>query len=196
MKFLIAVFAICLSVATTSAHAQTVADGYAAYDVGDYEKAKTIFVPLAKAGDAKAMNAIGIMIAEGRGYQKDDRASCDWQEKAAEAGFYAAQSNVAVCYEIGEGRKKDLNKAIYWYEKAAKQGHVDSQIDLLFLYEPIDKEKAQFWGQKAVNQGSVLAKVAMRGYGFPHTGPPASLVDMACVYMMIGVLGEDRNYCD
>ena len=197
MKFLhFAVVVVCLFILTMSAHAQTVEDGYAAYDADDYETAKSIFIPLADAGNAKAMNAIGVMYSQGRGYPKDRKLACDWYERSAEIGYISAQNNLSICYEDGDGRPKNMDKALDWTERAAAQGDLDSQVSLIRMYSGIDKNKAKFWGQKALNRNSAMARVAMWGYDIPHTGLQASRLDILCVYVMIGLFGKPWDYCD
>jgi TPR repeat protein len=196
MKFLITVFAICLSVATTSVHAQTVADGYAAYDAGDYDKAKSIFHSLADAGDANAMNAIGRLYDQGKGYSKNIHRACDWYERSAIAGYVSAQNNLAICYESGEGRTRDIEKAIFWLEKSAEQGRLQAQVNLVRLYNDRNRDRAIYWGQKAVDQNSAFARVVMWGFDLPHTGLHASTTDIVCVIAMNRLLDNDLRYCD
>jgi hypothetical protein len=64
------------------------------------------------------------------------------------------------------------------------------------MYSDIDKKKAEFWGQKALDRNSVAARVAMWGYDVPHTGLQASLTDIACVAVMIGIFDKSWDYCD
>jgi TPR repeat protein len=196
MKSLITVFAICLSVATTSVHAQTVADGYAAHDAGDYDKAKSIFHSLVDAGDAKAINAIGILYDDGKAYPKDGKIACDWFEKAAKTGFRSAQSNYANCFEFGDGRELDVNKAIYWFEKAAEQDDVYAQIHLLKLLFDPDQQQAIYWGKRALEQNSAMARVAFWSLDVEHSGRKASPVDIACVLVMNGLFDKKTEYCD
>ncbi len=196
MKFLIAVFTICLSVATTSVHAQTVADGWKAYDAGNYEKAKSIFLPLAEAGNVKALNAVGIMYDEGNAYPLDTEQACNWYEKSAKAGYAPAQRNFGICFHEGVGRSLNITMAIHWNELAAKQNYIYSQITLVKLLAERDPDRAMYWGQKAVNQGSAAARVAMWSFDLKNTGRPASYFDIGCVLLMSHLLGKPLNYCD
>jgi len=195
MKRLPAALALLLSIAGI-AQAQTVEDGYAAYKSGNYASAKIILMPLAEAGDAKAMNLVGRMLENGWGFPKDWAGACDWYEKSANAGYLSAMQNISICYENGVGRKKNMKRSIYWAEQAADHGDPDSAISLIRLYLNVDRDRAILWGQKAVDQGSALARAAMWGYDLPHTGPQASISDIVCSYVMIGMFGKDWNYCD
>jgi len=196
MKRLPTALALFLFAAISPAQAGTYEEADKAYEAGDYEKAKAILMPLAEAGDAKAMNLIGYMYDEGHGFPVDRKIACDWYEKAAEMGYDSAQNNISLCYELGEGREQDIKRAMLWNEKAAQQGWTQSQIDLLKYYRKTDPDKAAYWGQKAADSGSVLARVAMQGYGFSLKGTQPSFSDMACVYVMIGLLAKERTYCD
>jgi hypothetical protein len=59
-----AVLVLALGLAAPAV-AQTAEDGYAAYDAGDYAKARTILLPLAEAGDPKAMKPHRIHVSQG-----------------------------------------------------------------------------------------------------------------------------------
>ncbi len=196
MNRLLAVLTLLFSLSITPAFAQTVEDGWKAYDVGDYEQAKSIFIPLAEAGNAKAMNAIGLMQDEGNAFPSNPELACDWYEKSAKAGYASGQNNIAVCFIRGEGRPTNFDKAIQWWERAAAQGHLDAQIALIANLRTADRNRAIYWGQKAVDAGSALGRVAMRGAKLPHTGPQASITDVACVIIMIEILGKAGSYCD
>ncbi len=197
MRRLLVAFFIFLTGSAFPAYADTYDDADKAYEAGDYEKAKSILLPLAKAGSADAMNLIGLMYQNGYSFSKDDELACDWYEKAANAGDMFAQSNLGLCYKFGEGRTMDWDKAIFWKEKAASQGEVDSLISLAHSYaERGDREKATYWGQKAVDAGSALGRVTMWTYDLPNTGLEASRMDIACVMLFNNILDRPWNYCD
>jgi hypothetical protein len=195
MRRVLPVLILALGLAAPAV-AQTAEEGYAAYDAGDYAKARTILLPLAEAGDPKAMNRIGFMYDFGKGFPKNPTLGCDWYEKAAMADNRAGLSNISICYELGNGRPKDMEKAIYWARKAAERGDADSQIFLLRHYAETDRKQAQTWGQKAADQGSVVARVLMRGYGMTYSGPQASRFDVFCVLIMNGLLDRPRDTCN
>jgi TPR repeat protein len=189
----ILILALCLA---APARAQTAEEGYAAYDAGDYAKAKTILLPLAEAGDPKAMNRIGYMYRKGKGFPKNPTLGCDWYEKAAKAGFHQAQSNLSICFHYGEGRPKDIDKAIFWSTQAAEQGNIDSQVALVRLLHDRDPQKAREWGQKAANAGSVAARLMMEDYGLTYSGPRPSRYQKYCFILMVGLLKKPWDYCD
>ncbi len=176
--------------------AQTVEDGFAAYDAGDYEKAKAILLPLAEAGDPRAMNAVGLLYSDGKAYPTNPTTACDWYEQSAQEGYSSAQANFASCFIRGQGRPQDREKASFWAEQAARQGNVESQVDLVHLYHQENPQKAQEWGQKAADAGSVTARLLMEEYGLRYSGPRPTRIQVYCYGMMVGLLKKPRNYCD
>jgi TPR repeat protein len=195
MRRVLPVLILALGLAAP-AHAQTVEEGYAAYDAGDYAKARTILLPLAEAGDPKAMNRIGLMYDFGKGFPKNPTLGCDWYEKAANAGYARAQSNLSLCYKEGSGRPKDIDLDIHWNEMAAEQGDLDCQIDLIKLYHKRNPERARYWGQKTADRNSVIGRLVMDGLGIPYTGPKPSRLESYCFLVMIDFFGKKDDYCD
>ncbi|SBW12815.1 exported hypothetical protein [uncultured Alphaproteobacteria bacterium] len=188
--------ALCLALSFAPAAAQTVEDGFEAYDAGDYATAKTILLPLAEAGDARAMNLIGYMYDFGKGFPKNKTAACDWYEKAAGIGEAIAQGNLSFCFEHGEGRPKDIPKAIYWDERAAEQGYLDSQINLVRYYRDIDPIKAEKWALEALKSGTAISRVSAWYANVKYPGPSASFLDKICVGVMNGLFHRPILTCD
>ncbi len=195
MRRVLSVLVLALGLAAPAV-AQTEEDGYAAYDAGDYAKARTLLLPLAEAGDPKAMNRIGNMYDFGEGVSRNLTVACDWYERAAQKGLAVGQYNFGLCLDYGDGRPRNAEQAAFWNHKAADQGYVDAQIFLLRHYAETDRKQAQAWGQKAADQGSVVARVVMRGYGMTYSGPQASRFDIFCVLIMNTILNRPLDYCD
>lgn len=72
---------------------------------------------LATQGNAKAMNALGLIYSKGMSVPIDDALGIQWFEKAGEAGYTKAWYNLGVLF-----RESDPAKAIPYFEKAAKAG--------------------------------------------------------------------------
>ena len=89
---------------------------------------------LAKKGDAKAQNKLGVCYAKGKGVRKNLNKAMEWYTKAAEQGEMRAQFNLAAHYYLGNGVKQDYVKALEWYHKAAEQGDSWSQNDIAACY--------------------------------------------------------------
>jgi len=176
-------------------YAQTVDDGVKAFNEGKYEKAKSIFMPLAETDHPKSLNMLGLMYDGGLGVEKDQKVACDYFEKSAELGYVSGQNNISTCYQFGEGRKIDYGKMIYWAEKAANQGDVAVQISLLRFYSDTNPKKAKEWGQIAVNSGNPMAKVLMWDLGYNYDGPKPTFTQVACVLVMNGLFDKPWTYC-
>ncbi|SBW12818.1 putative Sel1 repeat protein [uncultured Alphaproteobacteria bacterium] len=188
--------ALCLALSFAPAAAQTVEDGFEAYDAGDYATAKTILLPLAEAGDAQAMNLVGYMYDLGKGFPKDVSIACDWYEKSALEDYAGGQSNLSLCFREGSGRSKDLEAALRWEIKAAENGHLESQISLIRHYKDRDLEKTRYWVRKALLSGTTISRVAAWYAHVEHEGPSASLLDKACIVVVNGILRRPWRACD
>ncbi len=189
------VLTLCFLAITSSTHAQTVEDGWKAYDAGKYESAKHIFEPLAKSGNAEAMNAIGLLYSEGKSYPKNMELGCDWYEKSAKAGYISGQFNYSRCYMLGEGRSKNESEALTWCKLAAEQGHRYCQISLMHHYHDTAPDKAKHWGKKAANAGSRLARAALwHYYNDEFERPP--LRDILCFEAAKYLSDTPLTYCD
>ena len=133
--------------------------GSAAYDAGDYDKARRIWQPLAEKGDVRAQRGMGKMYEKGRGVDRDFATALKWYRPAAEKGDAESQYRLAVGYGYGLGVKKDEAKAMEWLRKAAENGQKRAQKSLAKAYEdglfgfPRDPAQAKYWYDKA-NSGS------------------------------------------
>ena len=85
--------------------------GLSAYKRGDYATASREWLPLAKKGDAKAQNALGVMYATGKGFPQDYTKAIKWYRKAAKGGYLSAMRNLGSMYASGEGVAQDLGEA-------------------------------------------------------------------------------------
>jgi len=197
MKRFLSCLAVLISMTiSASAQAQTYKEGRAAYDAGHYDEARKIFQSLAKAGNAKAMNAIGIMYGDGDGFPEDQKQSCDWHEKSALAGASSGQTNLSLCYLIGKGRPQDLSLAEAWCEKALAQNSNACAVNIFMEQKEDTPELAQKWGQRAVDTGSTEARSLMNLFGFNYNGPHPSFRDDFCVIVQVTFLGKPYGYCD
>lgn len=96
--------------------------GLSAYKRGDYITARREWLPLAKKGNAKAQNAIGVMYAKGEGFPQDYTKASKWYRKAAKGGYLAAMRSLGSMYASGEGLTQNFGEAAKWYRIAAKRG--------------------------------------------------------------------------
>jgi TPR repeat protein len=152
---------------------------------------------LARQGDPKAQNQLGVMHAEGWLLPKDEAAAVDWYHKAARQGFAVAQANLAFMYLWGLGVPRDYEQAYIWATLAADSGNVraarllsavlghlrvpelaDAQLRLGEMYAagidvPKDAVAAGSWFRKAAGDGLAaaqtrLAQSYIAGIGVPQ----------------------------
>jgi len=159
LKKLIAVPTLLLTLLiNNSVFAADLDRGMEAYERGDYPVALRELKPLAEQGWYFAQFLLGMMYGDGKGVQRDDRASFTWIKLSAQQGFDRAQHNLAVKYDNGKGIKKDTVAAIKWYERAANQGFAGAQFNLGVKYStgrgvPQDNKKSFKWMKLAAEQG-------------------------------------------
>lgn len=131
-----------------------------AFDAKDYSAALAELTPLAKEGEAAAMNMLGQMYENGWGVEADVemaqryyergarqghlesvnslralknkayRAEFDTILPTAESGDAGAQNRVGEMYEFGQGVNRDIDQAFGWYRKSADQGNVTAWHNL------------------------------------------------------------------
>jgi uncharacterized protein len=100
--------------------------GYAAFKMGHYEKARSIWLALAKKKSGEAAFNLGILYEDAKGVAEDMTKALSWYEKAAEWGHRGAQYRLGLIYALGERVAKDLPKARRWMAMAAKGGDRDA----------------------------------------------------------------------
>lgn len=86
-------------------------EAVAALNANDFKAAYDKFLPLAEAGDDKAMVTIGLMYQEGRGFQQDYGKAMDWYVRAFKNRNGDAYSNIGVMYRDGLGVGKNRKMA-------------------------------------------------------------------------------------
>ncbi len=141
-------------------------DGLAAFQSGDFVKARRLWESLAEQGDVTTVFNLGVMYAAGQGGAQDYRKAVLLYRQAADQGFAPAQFNLGAAYQIGQGVKKDPAEAAKWWRKAAKQGFGPAQYNLGTLYYfgegvPQDQREVKKWLGKAAEQGDENARQAL-----------------------------------
>ncbi len=82
------------------------------------------YIVAAKAGDATAQAAVGLLYYQGRGAAAQDyQQAFFWLHKAADQGIYAAQRTVAEMYTAGQGTPRDATMASIYTARADEQKH-------------------------------------------------------------------------
>jgi TPR repeat protein len=106
---------------TISSHANSLADGHAAFASGDFVRASRRLVPLAERGDARAQAMLGFMYATGQGVPQNYEAASYWYRLAAEQGDSTAQYLLGLAYDKGQGVPVDVVAAYKWLNLAASR---------------------------------------------------------------------------
>lgn len=175
--------------------------GKLAVRAGQFDKALQAFQRAAAAGDARAMNDIGVLYYEGHGVTKDYQRAREWYEKAAAAGNGPAMANLGFIYMEGLGVTKDYNQARQWYEKGAAAGAGRAMAHLGYMYEhgygvPKDYEQARRWFEKGVStkDGRAMANLgAMYEYGY---GVPKDYERAKQLFALGAATGDGRAMRD
>jgi uncharacterized protein len=156
VRLAVILMTMVLTLAGTAA-ADTFADGWAAFQRGDYATALAFFQPLADQGDAAAQNSLGFMYANGQGVPQSYAEAMKWYRKAAEQGNASAQTNLGFEYAEGRGVPQDYSEALKWWRQAAEQDEPKAQYNLGVMYEagqgaPQDYVQAHMWFDLAASR--------------------------------------------
>jgi hypothetical protein len=104
---------------SANAAAQTHAEGLEAFNRADYVEAASIWLTLAKKGDAPSRYSLGRMYDTGVGVRQDYAKAAYWYALAAEQNYPYAQGNLAVLYAMGRGVEQDFVLSYMWSSLAA-----------------------------------------------------------------------------
>jgi len=152
----------------------------------DYGKARSAYGRAAEAGDARAMNNLGVMDLQGRGTTASASSAIGWFRKAALAGSSAAHFNLGLLHELGIGGS--AADAAFEYRIASAQGHALAQRRLAILLEQGhgaasgQDESRRLFQLSAVNGDPVsLARIsAFRGTRLDASSAAAYLAEEGC----------------
>jgi TPR repeat protein len=113
----------------------------------------------ADAGNALAMNNLGVMYETGRGVEMNPAEAVRWYRKAADAGLAVGADNLGHMYEYGTGVTEDKLEAVRLYRRAARAGLTDGMYKLGKMYESgkgvvKDEAEAVLWYRRAADAGS------------------------------------------
>lgn len=82
-----------------------------------------VIMDKAKAGDAAAMNEVGIWYYTGEHINRDYSQAYEWWKKASLKSNVRAIANLGMCYQLGRGVERDSVDAMRLYEKSIKEGN-------------------------------------------------------------------------
>jgi TPR repeat protein len=146
---------------------------------GDHELMEK-YRKAADAGDADAMNSIGLMYENGQGAPEDIQQAIVWYRKAAAGGNSNAELQLGFFYGTGRGVPQDYRQAMAWYRKSADKGNVVAMRNIGILYwdgtgVPMDHGLAVYWCRKAAEGGDQRSQEWLRENGisasYPGTAP-------------------------
>lgn len=144
-----------------------------AWAAGDVARARQIWETLANAGDAQAMNNLGVIYDQGTGLDPDIGRALYWFAMAANNGNAAGMNNYGRLLEQGRGIAENPAEAARWFDAAARLGQPEAQFNIGFLYEhgrgvPQNDQAAAAWYSRAASmrQREALARLGH----FYHVG--------------------------
>lgn len=98
------------------------------FEVGDYDRALPLLLPVAQAGHAEAQCMIGCIYQLSLGSVAPDfQEAIAWYSRAAALGYGVASNNLAEMYLNGAGVPVDRDQARQLYKQARLQGFVASE---------------------------------------------------------------------
>ncbi|MCF6323955.1 MAG: hypothetical protein L3J89_06510 [Gammaproteobacteria bacterium] len=120
MRLKSTLLATLLCLGTTTAVADSYDNAVNSAINENYSAAFSHWMPLAKAGDARAQFNVALMYHGGLHVKFDESAALEWYQLAAANGVIEAQEYLAVGYKEGWfGLPVDNMKANYWQHKVA-----------------------------------------------------------------------------
>ncbi|MDX2145962.1 MAG: caspase family protein, partial [Planctomycetota bacterium] len=132
----------------------------------DYAEAMKWYRKAADAGEALAMNNIGLLYHNGKGVTQDYAEAMRWYRKAADAGEAGARGNIGVLYANGQGVTQDYAEAMKWFREAADAGEAGAMGNIGRLYHNgrgvmQDYAEAMRWYRKAADAGEAWAMTSI-----------------------------------
>lgn len=107
-------------------------DFYMPKDLTDSVKA--LLKSLVDEDNPEALNLMGAMLFEGKGFEMNLEQAFNFYKRAADRGNSLGMSNVGYCYYYGNGTKSDLEMAYKYLSMAALQDEWDAIIKLGDMY--------------------------------------------------------------
>jgi TPR repeat protein len=133
-------------------------DGLTAFNSGNYQRAFSLWKPLAEAGDARARYNLGLLFQQGLGVEKNLPQARLLFTAAAKQGDTDAQYQLGVIFYQGEGVFRSNKEAHRWWSQAAAKHHPGAQFNLGTLYaygigvERAPEKTLKLW-ESAAEQG-------------------------------------------
>jgi uncharacterized protein len=120
--------------------------GLTAFNEGSYARAQEAWVPLARAGDARAQAGLGFMYYSGRGVPRDSVQAAEFFQRAAEQGEPTAQLFLALMYFKSDGLPMNAPLAMMWVELALAGGQVEAfELRGIIMQSMTEAEREEAW---------------------------------------------------
>jgi TPR repeat protein len=153
-RYLILVVAACIPIAAARAG---IVEGDQAFAAGDFERAYTELLPIAR-GNSLAAYYLGVMYMEGMWVGPSTERGIRWLTLGASRGHAAAQLRLALAYQDGEGVAQNYPTAAQWMLESADGGNADAQYLLGQYYRDglgvvQDDRSAYEWVSRSVEYG-------------------------------------------
>lgn len=151
-KHHIIIISLLLFLIPFSAYAEkleTLSEAQAAFDVGEYEKAVSLWREAALKGNSNAQVLMGLAYTNGWGVDKDMRSAEMWYHVAAENNNPSGQFLLGVYYLSNRSDKAEAG--IMWLKRSAANGDVTAQGLLQKAHEKRWFDNIERWdlgGQK------------------------------------------------
>lgn len=129
-QLLISALFVAFASTITTAHADPMAPGYAAFERGHYSTAARAWRKLALQGYPEAENALATLYQDGLGVPRNTEEAIRLFESASGHGLTIAKHNLGLVYFEGKGVDIDYARATAYFEEAAKLGLPESLYQL------------------------------------------------------------------
>ncbi len=171
-----------------------------AYIDGDFENALNVIQEGAEAGNALALNILGVATEDGRGVAQDTAKAIDLFERAAKAGEVRGFYNLGTLFATGGvGIAADRNRAARAFQNAADQGYPPAMTALGQLREtaqPADHEAAADWYEKGHRAGDVVGTTNLAHAYVKGRGRAENWIRARVLYTEAAARGYPRAFND
>ena len=127
--------AILVTLAVTAPARADFADGWTAYEAGDYNAALEHWLPLAMRGDLDALYDVAALYESGVLGRPRVKRAVAFYKQAADRRLSAAQTRLAQMSETGAGVEANPEKSFELYRQAAERGVAEARYNLAVAYE-------------------------------------------------------------
>ena len=140
-----------------------------------------LLVAAADAGDAEAMNSLGVLYFMGTQVPRDYATALLWLQKAIDGGSSNAMSNLATMYLLGTGVPRDPVNAFQWFGRSAARGNVQSMYTAAVMADeglgtPRDAALARTLYREAAESGFAAAMIRL-SEDYAASGSTQNLVE-------------------